>query len=446
MSEAVPVAPDGPVVAPANGTLDAGGESANLRSSLRQSAPFIGAIAIGLLLIPLQNVPIEGMKLAIAIVGIVAVLTASVLAGARPGTSKWFVRSLTIPFLLGVWLLRDATGGTLSGYGVFFYLAPFWSALTDTRRMVYASIVAMFVVQAVSGLVEVDFENFLAVRRALFAAVVIGLISLAVQQTLERLRASEQRIAKEAERREELNHELERSMDRLERSNRELEQFAYVSSHDLQEPLRMIRSFSQLLQQRHQAELKDDAQELLGFVVDGAERAQQLVNDLLEYSRVETSGRKFDEVDLDASLDRALATLQGRIDDAGATIERAAPLPVVHGDAGQLDRLFVNLVGNALKYRDADRAPVVRISCAPNDEPRGVRVAVTDNGIGFDPRHADRIFRMFQRLHGRTEYEGTGIGLSICARIVERHGGTIWATGDIGAGATFTFTLEDATE
>lgn len=208
----------------------------------------------------------------------------------------------------------------------------------------------------------------------------------------------------------------------------------------------MIRSFSQLLQQRHARALDGDANELLGFIVDGAERAQQLVNDLLEYSRVETSGRRFDEVDLEASLDRALATLHGRIEEAGATVERTNTLPVVHGDAGQLDRLFVNLVGNALKYRSPERAPVVRISSRPNDEPIGVQVTVTDNGIGFDPRHAERIFRMFQRLHGRTDYEGTGIGLSICARIVERHGGKIRATGTIGEGATFTFTLEDATE
>jgi signal transduction histidine kinase len=443
MSADAPVAADGTVMLPATTSTS---DLTMPGASFRQAAPFIGAIAIGLLLLPLQSVPVDGVNLALAIVSLVAILTAGVALDARPSTPRWAVRSLVIPFLLAVWLLRDATGGTLSGYGVFFYLAPFWTALTDTRRQVYFVISAMFVVQSLSGLVEVNFDNFLALRRAIFAAVVIGLISLAVQRTLERVRAAETRLASEAAEREQLNHELERSNGRLERSNRELEQFAYVSSHDLQEPLRMIRSFTQLLQQRHANQLDDEAKELLEFVLDGAERAQQLVNDLLEYSRVETGGRAFDEVNLDASLDRALATLQGRIDDSEAVVERLGPLPTVHGDAGQLDRLFVNLIGNALKYRSPQRSPVVRIASAPVVTPAGVRVTISDNGIGFDPRHGDRIFRMFQRLHGRTEYEGTGIGLSICARIVERHGGAISAQGALDEGAAFTFTLEDATE
>jgi len=409
-------------------------------SIVQRTTPFIFATTFGLLLIPLQDLPLQGGLLALAILALTSVVGFAMLVGRFPGLPSWVPRLAPILFLLAVALLREATGGVLSGYGALLFLAPFWVALYDTRKQVIVVMIAMFLVQAGQGLNEANWEDITALRRALLSAVIIGMISLAVQRNVSNLRAAEVSLAEEAAERALANERLAESNDRLERSNRELEQFAYVSSHDLQEPLRMIRSFSQLFLKRHGDQIDADGTELLGFVADGAARAQDLVNDLLDYSRVETTGRTFDTVALDESLDRALQTLRMRIEENEAVIERPERLPTVSGDASQLDRVFVNLIGNALKYRAADRAPRVRI--AAERDGRQWRIIVVDNGIGFDNEHAERIFLMFQRLHGRSEYEGTGIGLAICSRIVERHGGEIHATSVPEGGATFTFTIE----
>ncbi|MCW2962702.1 MAG: multi-sensor Signal transduction histidine kinase, partial [Thermoleophilia bacterium] len=353
---------------------------------------------------------------------------------------SWSIHVIPYLFLLDIGLLRTATGGVVSGYGSLLFLAPFWVALYGNRRQVVGIVVAMFIVQSSTGMSEVGFTDLSAIRRSLLASAIIGMISIAVQRNVQELRDAEARLAAEARDRARTNALLEEQARMLERSNRDLEQFAYVSSHDLQEPLRMIRSFSQLFLSRHGSEVSADGIELLDFVVDGAARAQALVNDLLEYSRVDSSGRPLEPVPLRDSIDRALDTLQGRIEETGASIRRKGDHPLVSGDPGQLDRLFVNLVGNAIKYRDSERAP--RIEICTTSERDHVEVTVTDNGIGIDKKHADRVFLMFQRLHGRDQYEGTGIGLAICSRIVERHGGTISADGRPGFGTTFRFTLE----
>ncbi len=223
----------------------------------------------------------------------------------------------------------------------------------------------------------------------------------------------------------------------LERSNKDLEQFAYVASHDLQEPLRMVASYMQLLEQRYKDKLDSDATEFIDFAVDGAKRMQQLIKDLLNYSRVTTRGKKFATVDCEEIVSQAVANLTMAIDESGAQITRD-PLPKVEGDENQLLSLFQNLISNAIKYRGSE-APRIRLSSETNDGEH--LFSVQDNGIGIDPKNAERIFAIFQRLHARTEYSGTGIGLAICNKIVERHGGRIWVEEAPEGGSIFKFTL-----
>ncbi|MFC4629685.1 ATP-binding protein [Promicromonospora alba] len=224
----------------------------------------------------------------------------------------------------------------------------------------------------------------------------------------------------------------------LERSNRDLEQFAYVASHDLQEPLRKVASFTQLLQKRYGGSLDDRADQYIEFAVDGAKRMQRLIQDLLSFSRVGRTGVPREDVELEAVLAGALSELSERVVETQAEIVHD-PMPVVHGERALLQQLFVNLVGNSLKFRDPERAPKVRI------EVRSMRahweISVVDNGIGIDAQYAERVFIIFQRLHPRDEYAGTGIGLSLVKRIVEYHKGRIWIEPAAGGGTMVRFTL-----
>jgi signal transduction histidine kinase len=224
----------------------------------------------------------------------------------------------------------------------------------------------------------------------------------------------------------------------LVRSNQELEQFAYVASHDLQEPLRKVASFSQLLQQRYAGQLDERADQYIEFAVDGARRMQDLINDLLAFSRVGRLEQAHADVDCGRLVERASADLATMIEESGATIE-AGPLPTVVGDAGLLRLVFQNLIGNAIKFR-GDAPPVIRISAERDD---GFwRFRCEDNGIGIDAEYADRIFVIFQRLHSRSSFEGTGIGLAMCRKIVEYHGGRMWLdTESAREGSAFCFTL-----
>jgi PAS domain S-box-containing protein len=231
--------------------------------------------------------------------------------------------------------------------------------------------------------------------------------------------------------------ERKRYEDELRRSNAELEQFAYIASHDLQEPLRMVASYTELLGQRYRGKLDDKADKYIHYAVDGAKRMQQLVADLLAYSRVGSQGKSLAPVDAAAVVRGVLHVLGAAIKDAGAVVEVGA-LPTVLADETQLRQLMQNLIGNALKFRGA-AAPKVTIDAQLVDDRWLFRVA--DNGIGIDMQYAERIFEMFQRLHERGKYEGSGIGLAIAKRIVERHGGRIWIESALGAGTTFRFTL-----
>jgi PAS domain S-box-containing protein len=223
----------------------------------------------------------------------------------------------------------------------------------------------------------------------------------------------------------------------LARSNAELEQFAYVASHDLQEPLRAVASCVQLLKKRYEGKLDARADDFITHAVDGTKRMQALITDLLTYSRVGTHSQPFELVDCECALADVRANLAMAIEESGAVVQHE-PLPTVLADASQLAQLFQNLIGNAIKFR-ADRRPEVRISA--RQEADAWLFAVSDNGIGIDSHYFDRIFRVFQRLHTRVSYPGTGIGLAICKKIVERHGGRIWIESQPGQGSTFHFTL-----
>lgn len=233
---------------------------------------------------------------------------------------------------------------------------------------------------------------------------------------------------------------LRQQAEALVRSNEALQQFAYVASHDLQEPLRMVSSYLQLIERRYNDKLDDDGREFIGFAVDGAKRMQALIQDLLAYARVGRTDVAHVKVDLGEVVGRVLRDLDVAVRETGARVT-VGPLPTVTGDAGQLGQLYQNLVGNALKFRKPGAAPEIGIGA--RHQGTGWELWVADDGIGLDPTYTDRIFQIFQRLHTRAEYPGTGIGLAICKRIVEHHGGTIRVEGAPGAGATFTFTVPD---
>jgi signal transduction histidine kinase len=241
-----------------------------------------------------------------------------------------------------------------------------------------------------------------------------------------------------------LNEELEQRVTErtreLKRSNEALEQFAYVASHDLQEPLRMVTSYLNLLEQRYGHHFDSDAREFIGFAVDGAGRMHRLIADLLSFSRVQTKARHFEPVNCQEVVERVLDNLKMAIAESQARIAHDS-LPVVAGDPSLLSQLFQNLIGNAVKFR-AEARPEIRLEAQRNGDQW--KFSVRDNGIGIDPRHFDRIFMIFQRLHGRDKYPGTGIGLSLCKKIVERHGGRIWLESEPGRGTTFFFTLPAA--
>lgn len=231
--------------------------------------------------------------------------------------------------------------------------------------------------------------------------------------------------------------QLQETLEKLNKSNQELQQFAYVASHDLQEPLRMVASYTQLLSRRYKGKLDKDADEFIHYAVDGANRMQKLINDLLTYSRVGTHGKPKKPTDCEQAVHQAVANLKMAIEESRASVTWN-PLPTVLGDGTQLVQLFQNLIGNSIKFRGSE-PPRIFISTEENEEE--CIFSVQDNGIGIDPMYNDRIFLVFQRLHTIEEYPGTGIGLAVCKKIVERHGGKIWVTSKPGEGSSFSFTL-----
>ncbi|HMF31286.1 MAG TPA: ATP-binding protein, partial [Candidatus Lokiarchaeia archaeon] len=230
---------------------------------------------------------------------------------------------------------------------------------------------------------------------------------------------------------------LAQSAQECQQSNTELENFAYIASHDMQEPLRKVVSFMQLLQKRYASQLDKKANEFIDIAIDGGTRMRQMISDLLEYSRVGTRGNPFVQADLEVILNEVLSDLVLLIEENGATITHD-PLPSLVVDPIQMHQLFLNLLTNALKFRK-EESPVVHISAIAQGN--NYLFSVQDNGIGIDMTQADRLFQLFQRLHGRGDYPGTGIGLAVCKKIVERHGGQIWVESELEKETTFYFTL-----
>jgi light-regulated signal transduction histidine kinase (bacteriophytochrome) len=255
------------------------------------------------------------------------------------------------------------------------------------------------------------------------------------------------RVAGQYEERKRFAETLEALNTRLEQSNRELQDFASVASHDLQEPLRKIQAFGDRLRSRFAALLGTDGKDYLDRMQNAASRMATLINDLLTFSRVTTQAQPFAPVDLSQIVNDVLSDLETRIESSGGRVEVAHPLPTIDADALQMRQLFQNLIANALKYAKPEVPPLVRVTAAIRPPENGdgagatCEIRVADNGIGFDEKYLDRIFNVFQRLHGRNEYEGTGIGLAVVRKIAERHGGTVTAMSREGHGAIFVVTI-----
>jgi PAS domain S-box-containing protein len=285
--------------------------------------------------------------------------------------------------------------------------------------------------------IEHDFEDLgrrvmvLNARRIFHETKRMQMILLAIEDITERKRAEKELKQAEA---------LKQAIEALELSNRDLEQFAYVASHDLQEPLRMVSSFTQLLAKRYRGKLDKDADEFIAYIVAGAKRMQALINDLLTYSRVDTRGESFGPMDSEAAFDQAIANLRVAIEEGKAVITHD-PLPPIIADESQIVQLFQNLLGNAIKFHGKEPP---RIHVSARQENNEWVFSLRDNGIGIAPEYFDRVFVIFQRLHGREEYSGTGTGLAICKRIVERHDGRIWVESELNKGSTFYFTIPPA--
>lgn len=260
------------------------------------------------------------------------------------------------------------------------------------------------------------------------------------ERTLELKKTNEQ-LQNEIAERAKAGQELQQALEDLERSNRDLQQYAYVTSHDLQEPLRMVGSYLGLLAERYKGSLDSDADEFITFAVDGANRMRSMIQDLLAYSRVGTQGKSFQATSCETAFKQATDNLKPAIEESDAVITHE-PLPTVMGDGSQLTQVFQNLLGNAIKFRGT-MPPRIGVSVAERE--RDWLFSVRDNGIGIHPQYGQRIFVVFQRLNRREEYPGSGIGLAICKRIIERHGGIIWVESELGKGAAFQFTLPKTT-
>jgi light-regulated signal transduction histidine kinase (bacteriophytochrome) len=240
-----------------------------------------------------------------------------------------------------------------------------------------------------------------------------------------------------------MEKERETLLEELKRSNEELRQFAYITSHDMQEPLRTIASFTQLLERRYKNRLDDDADEFMDYIVEASIRMKQMILDLLEYSKIGRNEKEFHAVDMEEVLNDIIINLHDLIERTDAEITHD-PLPIVIGERDNLFRVLQNLIGNAIKFRKPDEPSKVYISAKYKKDK--YIFSVQDNGIGIEKQYMERIFTIFQRLHTKDKYEGTGIGLSIVKRIIERHGGRIWVESEPGVGSTFYFTLKNEGE
>lgn len=326
-----------------------------------------------------------------------------------------FIFTCGVTLFLEIWTLRSSASEFISGIKV----------LTGFASVTTALLLVPLIFQAVT----------------LHRSAQRGRDSCALQNEIAQRRRAEDALRRAHEELEHRVHErtamLIHTNLALQQTNEELQQFAYTVAHDLQEPLRMVRNYVELLAKRYQGQFDAEGEEFIRYAVDGAARAQQLVTDLLAYTRVDSPVQEMAPVDCEALLARILKDLRLAIADSGAEVT-CAPLPLVHGNVTRLGQVFQNLLSNALKF-SGEAPPRIHIS-ATQEGPHWV-FAVRDNGIGLDPTHAERIFGLFQRVHSRQQYPGSGMGLAICKKIIEQHGGRIWVESEPGKGSTFYFTL-----
>jgi len=304
----------------------------------------------------------------------------------------------------------------------------------DVLKMPHCHTSACPITRILSGekRVEFDFEKELEDGRKLFCIKTAAPLFSAEGELIKILED-----VKDITERKQAEEKLKQMLVNLERSNKELEQFAYIASHDLQEPLRMVASFTQLLEKRYKGKLDADADEYIKFAVDGANCMQRLINDLLTYSRIGTREKPFEPCDCQSVLGQVIVNLKSMIDENHALITND-DLPIIAADETQMVQLFQNLIGNAIKFRRKE-PPRIHVSVA--EKTNEWQFSVRDNGIGIDQQYKERIFVIFQRLHSKDEFTGTGIGLAICKKIVERHGGKIWVESEPGKGSIFYFTI-----
>jgi signal transduction histidine kinase len=367
-----------------------------------------------------------------------------------------YVRTASMLLSCSLWVLTTVSVCTLKGIRnnavcLYLVIVAIAALLLGGRAAVIFGLLSMLAVLGgyyaeIRGYVLFPMPASVEIFDWMMVWVALGIGTLllrfavnSITEGFERARCNAQALA-------ESNYKLQTSRDalaqqaqELARSNVELEQFAYVVSHDLQEPLRMVKSYLQLLERDYKSRLDEDADEFIGYAVDGAARMQALIKDLLTYSRIGKEDESLDLTDCAEVLRVVLANLQMTIEKSGAVVIHS-DLPTVMADKVQLIQLFQNLIGNAIKFR-GDRPPEIHIGVERSNEEW--TFSVRDNGIGIDPQQTERIFMIFQRLHTSEEYKGTGIGLAICKKIVERHGGRIWVESEPGKGSTFFFTIPD---
>jgi signal transduction histidine kinase len=312
-----------------------------------------------------------------------------------------------------------------------------WSVYVNIVICVVFALLIHFDIGSSLILAEYSINEWVAVSvnlvfLSVLAVILIPKLFNGLQSTIEEKERLEHRLEKKSK-------DLEESVELVKSTNRELEQFAYTVSHDLKEPLRMVRSFMILLEKKYQGQLDQQAQKYINFAVDGADRMNVLIDDLLEFSRVGRLYKKTEQIDLNILMDGIVSNYIHEI-NAGKIRIVAEDLPKVNGVSVSLKLLFQNLISNGLKFQSGDKKPIVTVSCKEREDVW--QFSVSDNGIGIDESHFERIFKLFKRLHTHEEYSGSGTGLAICQKVVEQHGGKIWIESEEGKGSTFYFTIK----
>ncbi|WP_323750312.1 sensor histidine kinase [Marinobacter sp.] len=331
-----------------------------------------------------------------------------------------------------------------------YYLSGFLKALTAVVSLITAALVWPLIPRALAlprpaQLQAANMELESEIIRRSETEQNLEKARFDLEGQIEELTRTKLRLEQEIEQRSRLEKQQQQQTRALERSNEDLEQFAFIASHDLREPLRKLMAFTQMLMTGKYGEFNEKGEQFVRYIREAAERMDALLNSLLSYSRISSSDEGHEDLSLHRIVDEACRDLQLSIEDSHAVI-RVGDLCRVHGDPAQLRPLMQNLISNSLKYCSPDTPPVIEIAACQSDLPGRCEVTVTDNGIGFDGAYKDQVFEVFKRLHGRGEYEGTGMGLAICRKIVERHGGSISAESNEGQGARFRFDLPLAAE